>query len=239
MRNPPTSLLQFSYPTEIEECEKVATDWNFIGAQVPHEEPEVSLWTTGEEGSISDSMSFVQIIEEGDSAVLIWDNVAYPSTGPETDGSWTFEWVGKETYTYSANHFIGYTCSQDFRYTNTTTFALTVEGDQMVGTLTFGDDEVEIYEESDIWSKNEDGVEQCGIPSSSYLESFSSTSKFVGTTNEQLETDCSGITCTLKVEQHCAMSYDFSGTNIGYGEESAYDNVDDAGHGFGLESSAI
>lgn len=227
-------MVQFSYPTEVEDCVKEATDWNFIGAQVPAESVDISLWTTEESSSISDSMAFVQIVDNGDSAVLIWNDMAYPSIGAGSNGAWTFEWVAKETSSYEADHFMGYSCSEEIKFTDTTTFTVMIDGNQLAGSMTISNEVVENYEESDIWSNEEVGAEQCAVPASSYLETIETLGTYIATTNDSLTADCSAASCVLKVEQHCATSYDFTGVKTGYEDEAAYNNVDEAGHDFGL-----
>jgi hypothetical protein len=240
-------LLQFDYPvatTDDSTCGMEATEWNFIDATPLHGVTMAeSLWTTEDYYDLSDSISFVQISRSGAGSFLIWNGIVFPATADNGDNV-TFEWVQSVDIGNTNSHFIGYTCGSTSVVSYTTTFQVIFDGDNIAGTISMTDDTINTYEESDLWTDDEsDFAYNCGIPSSTYLESIEPINGTSATddtvliytpiTNEQTETDCGGITCTLTVEEHCSGSYNFTGFNTGLENEAAFENVDGAGQGFG------
>jgi len=242
-------LLQMDYPVATTDdsstCALEATEWNFIDATPLHgyTAPD-SLWTTDDYYDMSDSVQFVQISRSKDGSFLVWNNAVYPAT-VDNGNNVTFEWTNSIETGYDASHFIGYTCGNTSVVSSTTTFQVFFDGDSITGTVSFADDTINTYEESDLWTDDESDIAyNCGIPSNLYLESVDPINGTGATedtiliyepiTNEQTETDCGGITCTLTVEEHCSGSYSFTGFNTGLENESAFENVDDAGQDFGI-----
>jgi hypothetical protein len=241
-------LIQFDYPVATTDgsatCGMEATEWNFIDATPLHgfAMPE-SLWTTEDYYDMSDSVSFVQISRSDAGSFLVWNDVVYPATS-DNGSSLTFEWTKSVDFGNTNSHFIGYTCGSTSTVSYTTTFQVFFEGDNVTGTLSLTDDIVNTYEESDLWTDDESDVAyNCGTPSSTYLESIEPLNGTSATddtvliyapiTNEQTETDCGGITCTLTVEEHCSGSYNFTGFNTGLENEAAFESIDGAGQSFG------
>jgi hypothetical protein len=228
-------LIEVAAPQNVQECDAEATDWNIIGANPPAESS--SSWVTEEDQKLSNSLFFAQIVNKGSNAVLLINDVAYPSVEGSKGKTWTFQWEGQTQDIYDAAHQFGYNCKTDVTTTSTVTYDITLDGKYLTGSVTSKADYVAKYEESDIWVDEANGAEQCAIPWGQFLEILMQqgpNTNFVPAANDQEDPNCSGDPCTMKVEQHCNESMDLVGTLTGLNGDEAYDNVDDAGQSFGI-----
>lgn len=230
-------MLELAAPQQAEECVDEPTDWNLNGAQSSVGDPP-SDWTVDDSQNLSNSIVFAQIIETSNTnAIMIWDETALPSVEGSKGKAWTFEWTGSTQDVYDASHVFGYRCLEDVTNSFTLTVDVTLDGDFLTGNVAVKDDRVAKYEESDRWTNDSSGPQQCTIPWGDFLEVLAGggpKATYQPASNGQDKLDCASDPCTMKVEHHCTENYEMVGTRSGYNEQDAYDNVDQAGQPFGV-----
>lgn len=220
--------------TDTQTCNE-QVDHNFTGAYVPEDTGMGAEWTETTTVKSSDKLQFVQIIEaDKDNAVLIAGNKAYPGT--RDNDQWTFEWTTESENIDDKLHQSGYEYTSDLRSTSTIQLTLTIDGDSGTGTWSEDSQNDDYWTESDTWSEelSQGDVGPTGqIPSYRYLvHDIDGGPTGVPQKNDWETADCSGD-CTLRVIEECTGSYDVTVTRTGYQQEDAYQNVGNAGQGYG------
>ncbi len=163
------------------------------------------------------------IEQVGSEANLILGGQIYP--GVKDGSSWVFSWEtgGKGTTKASFDDY-SYRSTSDS--SSTTTFTLSVKGNDLTGLVESKGTSSVNYVESDEWSRTaQDQIGLGGdIPASSYLVNADGESA----RNRGDEVECSGGDCELKITSTCKGNMDFTGWRSGFDIQDATDPALDA-----------
>jgi len=216
--------------TDADECEP-DIDENFKDASVPEEEEiEEPDYTTESDTKRSDSVYFVQVLEQGGEVFVFVDDTPYYGTaeGKSLTASWT-DLVDTETV---SEHIEGYRYVHKDKTETTTTLTFT-RGDKGVVTGVIDETEKSDKEwiESDDWVPSDvqfaDG--QINGPASSELENDEPG----GSSNSAQDDDCDGDDCELFVRSNCQSSVDVQVFYAGDHDEGMYNSLEDATREYG------
>lgn len=212
----------FAFPVDssAETCED-SIDENFKEFDVP----EGEIQDTGgvgleyeEEYTGSPYVVMAAIEQVGSEANLIFGGNVYP--GVKDGSSWAFSWEtsGKGTTKASLDDYSYRSTSES---SSTTTFTLSIKGNDLTGIAESEGKSTVSYVESDKWGDT--AQEQVGmggdIPASSYLVNDDGDSA----RNRADETECSGGDCELKITSSCKGTMDFTGWRSGFDIKDATD----------------
>ncbi|HJN75359.1 MAG TPA: hypothetical protein QGF58_15630 [Myxococcota bacterium] len=214
----PTGIWLFQLESGDIECTDTVTE-NYTDGSAT-DTTTTGDWTIVESESMSPSLVFGQIVKHSrNEGVLVIGDFVFPGT--LEGGIWTFTWTGEETTSDSETHADGYTYTRDVLGTSTTTWTLTVSGDNAEGTGSTDTDETRSWTETDEWDTLEVGVDTSKVPSPNYLEDEDGFPVL----NEPEESDCSSGRCELSAQSVCSGSAPFSAVWAGFLEEDAYNGV--------------
>jgi hypothetical protein len=211
----------FAFPvdTSAQSCED-NIDENFKEYDVP----EGEIQDTGgvgleyeEDYTGSPYVMMAAIEQVGGEANLIFGGNIYP--GVKDGGSWAFSWETSGKGTTKAS-FDDYSYRSTSESSSTTTFTLTIKGNDLTGIAEGTSRSTVAYVEADEWgSSAQDQVGSGGdIPAGNYLVNADGDNA----RNRAEEAECTGGDCELKITSTCKGDMDFTGWRSGF-------DVNDAG----------
>ncbi|HNH45985.1 MAG TPA: hypothetical protein PKY30_03050 [Myxococcota bacterium] len=215
-------LWAFAFPvdTAAETCED-NIDENFKEYDVP----EGDIQDTGgvgleyeEEYTGTPYVMMAAIEQVGSEANLVFGGNIYP--GVKDGSAWVFSWETGGKGTTKAS-FDDYSYRSTTDSSSTTTFTLSIKGNDLTGVAESEGKSSVSYVEADEWSrKAQDQVGMGGdIPASSYLVNGDGEAA----RNRADEAECSGGDCELKITSSCKGSLDFTGWRSGFDVKDAGD----------------
>jgi len=215
---------------EADECEPNINE-NFKDASLPEdEEVDDGPYTVETEEKASDSVYFVQVLEQGGEVFVIVDDTPYYGTaeGKSLTASWT---DSSESETVE-EHEEGYRYVTTDSFDLTTTFTFT-RGDKGVvtGVVDTQLKTEETWTESDDWAPADVYFNEGQMNGA--VSTYLVNDEPGGTQNAAADDDCDGDDCELTVKYNCKDSVDVQVFYAGDHDEGMYSSLEDATRDFG------
>lgn len=220
-------MVQLPY-AEDDECLPDIKENYKDASEADEEDEEEGDFTEETTTKVSDSVFFVQVLEQGGQVYVIWDDTPYVGTveGKTLTASWTTS-VKNETV---AEHVEGYDYTFDESSESTTTLTFT-RGEKGVVTGTVETKTKATFEwvEDDEWDAGNVGFQSGRIPAGSWLVNDDPG----GTQNTADGDECDGGECELEVTYDCKDSVDVQVFYAGDHDEGMYNSLEDATREYG------